>query len=605
METVDYLKILKNHWKVVACLTLVAVVLTFLASPKEASRGYVAEHVLTLNASEAVDSDTSAQELNRSQLYAQNSPVVLREAAELLGYQEGEDADELWDKMEATADSTNLSLTISGTDADPDRAVQIANAFALAIVNTAEQLQEDRDDPTCNVTNPEGDRYTAEMARTRLTQIQQALATGQGNAAALAAEQSALEGCLDDLAENAPAEFQYATLSEATQAERQSALFSTREQRMLLAAAVGALFGFGVAIVLDRNDSRVRTKEQAEKRFGLPVLAEVPQLPLRARNKAAVVSFEQEPRMAEAYRSLRTALLLFRRADDSQRQSGRSPAAQTNGNGSPHEPQADNRTQSQDGSLRQLVVVTSSEPGEGKSTTAANLAMAYAEAGHSVLLLTWDLWRPLSPAVFGAVDGPGVTDYLESFEGNLVPYVQDTAIPGVRIVTAGVGARHPSARLDMARKLLDEARELANVVVVDTAPLLSASVTRELATLADAVVVVCRSGRTTSDAAARCAELLERIGAPALGVVLVGVPTGAFADYYGPSRKAGYDRVVAGPRRKPLGPADKDDKPPKRTVIGGEGRHLRSTDPGPYKANIPASGMPGGRVRRSGVQRDR
>jgi hypothetical protein len=91
--------------------------------------------------------------------------------------------------------------------------------------------------------------------------------------------------------------------------------------------------------------------------------------------------------------------------------------------------------------------------------------------------------------------------------------------------------------MEAARRLLEEARTLANVVIVDTAPILSASVTRELVTLADAVVVVCRSGRATSHAADRCAELLERLGAPTLGVVLVGVSTGPLADYYGPAPK--------------------------------------------------------------------
>jgi len=159
--------------------------------------------------------------------------------------------------------------------------------------------------------------------------------------------------------------------------------------------------------------------------------------------------------------------------------------------------------------------------------------MAYAETGQSVLLVSWDLWRPLSPGVFDAQEGPGVSDYLDGHGSSLVRYVQDTSIPGVRIVTAGLGGHHPTAQIEAARRLLEEARTLANVVIVDTAPILSASVTRELVTLADAVVVVCRSGRTTTSAADRCAELLERLGAPALGVVLVGVPSGPFADYYG------------------------------------------------------------------------
>jgi capsular exopolysaccharide synthesis family protein len=291
---------------------------------------------------------------------------------------------------------------------------------------------------------------------------------------------------------------------------------------------VAALLGFGVAIMLDRSDSRLRTKEAAERHFGLPVLAEIPLLGIGDRSRAAVIAFERVPRVAEAYRSLRTALLLFRGKVEGERMA--------NGNGNGHHRQTDPSR------LRQLVVVTSPEPGDGKSTTTANLAMAYAETGQSVLLVSWDLWRPLSPGVFDAEEGPGVSDYLDGHGSSLVRYVQDTSIPGVRIVTAGLGGHHPTAQIEAARRLLEEARTLANVVIVDTAPILSASVTRELVTLADAVIVVCRSGRTTAAAADRCAELLERLGAPTLGVVMVGVATGAFADYYGSPPKKGLKR---------------------------------------------------------------
>ena len=88
------------------------------------------------------------------------------------------------------------------------------------------------------------------------------------------------------------------------------------------------------------------------------------------------------------------------------------------------------------------------------------------------------------------------------------------------------------------------------------APLLAASVTRELVTMADVVVLTSRAGRTTSPAAERTAELLERLGAPTLGVVLVGLPTGMFSDYYGnpPSRADRLRNSVLGrgePRREP------------------------------------------------------
>jgi capsular exopolysaccharide synthesis family protein len=353
----------------------------------------------------------------------------------------------------------------------------------------------------------------------------------------------------------------------------------------MIAGLVGLFAGFGVALMLDRSDSRLRTKEGAERHFGLPVLAEIPLLNIRDRSRAAVVAFERVPRVAESYRSLRTALLLFR---------GKAASMATNGNG--HSNGRSQTTDPNSGGLRQLVVVTSPEAGDGKSTTTANLAMAYAETGQSVLLVSWDLWRPLSPGVFDAQEGPGVSDYLDGHGSSLVRYVQDTSIPGVRIVTAGLGGHHPTAQLEAARRLLEEARTLANVVIVDTAPILSASVTRELVTLADAVLVIARSGRTTVAAADRCAELLERLGAPTLGVVLVGVPTGPFADYYGAPPKGirkfsalNRRESVKGGRHKAPGAAPT----PSRTQQPPIGSSLRPTA-AQYRATAPRSSGPEG-----------
>ncbi|HEX6417282.1 MAG TPA: CpsD/CapB family tyrosine-protein kinase, partial [Acidimicrobiales bacterium] len=259
--------------------------------------------------------------------------------------------------------------------------------------------------------------------------------------------------------------------------------------------------------------------------FGLPVLAEVPLLPIRLRNRAAVHGYEHDHRVAEAYRSLRTALLLFRDRLPLEVEAAELSARQ----GRSGQPAA---------SPRQVILVTSPEAGDGKSSTAANLAMAYAEAGQSVLLVNWDLWRPMAARVLEAEDAPGVSEFLEAGNASLVHFVQSTSVPGLHLVPAGKVGHQPGAQLDAELRLLEEARALADVVIIDTAPILAASVTRALVTMADVVVLACRAGRTTSPAADRTSELLERLGAPTLGVVLVGVATGLFNDYYGnqPSR---------------------------------------------------------------------
>jgi capsular exopolysaccharide synthesis family protein len=530
MEPVDYIKIFKNHWKVVVALVLLAVVAIFLTSPKSASKAYSAEYVMMLQ--QAPGSQEGATGLSNIALAAMLATTdsedgVPARVAKDIGYQ-GKPGD-LAAKVKATGDTSNLPLLhVTATAATPAEAMKLANAFGDELIKYIDEQETARTESAANDAATEATRIQTEINNLN----------DRINAVPPPPDKTNLEAQVDAKTrqlgqamgneDSAGQAAKYTTMRKATDAHTDASFVAgaSRAQRSLFAAVVAALLGFGVAIMLDRSDSRLRTKEAAERHFGLPVLAEIPLLGIGDRSRAAVVAFEKVPRVAEAYRSLRTALLLFRGRVENERLA-------SNGNGNGHHRSGDPTR------LRQLVVVTSPEAGDGKSTTTANLAMAYAETGQSVLLVSWDLWRPLSPDVFGSQEGPGVSDYLDGHGSSLVRYVQDTSIPGVRIVTAGLGGHHPTAQIEAARRLLEEARTLANVVIVDTAPILSASVTRELVTLADAVVVVCRSGRTTSSAADRCAELLERLGAPTLGVVLVGVPTGPFADYYGAPPKGG------------------------------------------------------------------
>jgi capsular exopolysaccharide synthesis family protein len=556
VESVDYVKILKNHWKVVVALVLLAIVAVFLTSPKTPTKAYTAEHLLMLN--NAPGSQEGASGFNNLALAAMmatndTEDGVPARVAALLGY-DG-DPDDLAARIEATGDTGGLPLLhVTATAGTPDEAVRLANAFGEELVKYINEREAADAEAARTEAAATAARIEGEIAALN-TQIAQNPPDRARLEASVDAKTREL-GLASVDEESAAMTAEYTSIKPATDARTDAGFVAgaSRAQRSLFAGVVAALLGFGVAIMLDRSDSRLRTKEATERHFGLPVLAEIPLLGLGDRSRAAVIAFERVPRVAEAYRALRTALLLFRGKVDNDRM-----AVNGNGNANGHHRHGDPSR------LRQLVVVTSPEPGDGKSTTTANLAMAYAETGQSVLLVSWDLWRPLSPGVFDAEEGPGVSDYLDGHGSSLVRYVQDTSIPGVRIVTAGLGGHHPTAQIEAARRLLEEARTLANVVIVDTAPILSASVTRELVTLADAVVVVCRSGRTTTSAADRCAELLERLGAPALGVVLVGVPTGPFADYYGAppkgikgrldrsgksSRSRRSDGVDSGPRHK-------------------------------------------------------
>jgi capsular exopolysaccharide synthesis family protein len=594
MEPVDYVKILKNHWKVVVALVVLALAAVYVTTPKRATKAYSADAVLYMaSGGGEVEGGGGFANVRLAARFV-NTPPIPQNVAEELGWTGT--PEQLAGKVTATADPEQLPfLTITASGSTPEEAIRIANGFADGLIAYIDQQETARLQEASDAENAR-----IQDIQVRIAELEQQIAGNPPNVVSLRQQLDALnvQAATPPATETEADKVSYKVKETAANARTEASFIAGagRPQRMLLGALVAAMIGFGVAIMLDRSDSRLRTKESTERHFGLPVLAEIPMLNIRDRSRAAVVAFERVPRIAESYRSLRTALLLFRG-----KAAGLVPA--TNGNG---HASGDHRHLSDAGAVRQLVVVTSPEAGDGKSTTTANLAMAYAETGQSVLLVSWDLWRPLSPGVFDAQEGPGVSDYLDGHGSSLVRYVQDTSIPGVRIVTAGLGGHHPTAQLEAARRLLEEARTLANVVIVDTAPILSASVTRELVTLADAVLVVCRAGRTTVSAADRCAELLERLGAPTLGVVLVGVPGAAFNDYYGAPAKGirrPLDRIgLGGGNRRSESPRGGRHKAPSGAPTAGAGSSSRNSPPmgsslrptaAQYRASSPRSGPEG------------
>jgi capsular exopolysaccharide synthesis family protein len=516
MEPLDYLKILQRHWKIAAALVATVMLVVFILSPSRPATVYEATNVLQLQKASSEGTE-AADNPGRVALWTRGSDVPQR-VAEVLGHTGP--VDQLVNRLTVTPNVELGTVDLVASASTDEEAVLLVNTFAaetLAYVDRINQgVQADADQEVDDL-------------HVQIQGLNDQIAAAGGDTAADAtqfvSQRDGLQDQLNQVTNSAnDRKVEWSSLRTASSAKKvaASSVGVTRGQSLLLGALVSLLLAFGVAIMLDRSDSRLHTKEQAERQFGLPVLAEIPLLSLRNRHRAAVCGYENDPAVAEAYRSLRTALLLFRdrlplevEAAELTRRSQPMPGGRV-------------------GTARQVILITSPEAGDGKSSTAANLAMAYAESGQSVLLINWDLWRPIAARVFEADEVPGVSEFLDAGNASLVHYVHSTSVPGLHLVPAGKLGHQPGAQLDAELRLLEEARSLADVVIIDTAPLLAASVTRELVTMADVVVLVSRAGRTTSPAAERTAELLERLGAPTLGVALVGVPTPVFKnDYYG------------------------------------------------------------------------
>ncbi len=172
------------------------------------------------------------------------------------------------------------------------------------------------------------------------------------------------------------------------------------------------------------------------------------------------------------------------------------------------------------------ILVTSASPSEGKSTTAANLALTMAQAGRNVLLVDADLRRPRAHSLFGTSRTPGVSDVLFQplEEGLLPPGLAATGVEDLTVVPAGVHAPNPSELLGSRafRDRLDAWADHYDVVIIDAPPVLAATDAVLLSTQVDAALVVVRAGQTKDFELDRALEALRSVGAPVIGTVFNG-----------------------------------------------------------------------------------
>jgi succinoglycan biosynthesis transport protein ExoP len=553
----EYAKIAMRRWLLITLLVVAALAIAYWTSPPKATETYDATNILLVEAAEGQGNAADAD----PQVVAMRTTVgeVPVRAAAKLGHT-GDPAT-LAAQVSAVADQASNTVSITASDGDPQRAALIANTFSQEVVAYLQEQQaaETAADAQADA-NREGD------LRAQIAELDEAIADEPNNIATLTAERDALDRQLGQLLElqQQAAPVQYTVLQPATTASPQDLLPGiSREQRLLLAGLIALVLGLGLALVLDRSDNRLRTRRETAARFGLPVIAEIPALSMQKRRRKVVVAEEPDSVKAEAYRTLRAAVMLHRRQDDdtgfTRPRHERIPRDGISGNGRRARPDRD------------IILITSPGAGDGKSTTVANLAVAYAESGRSVLVLSGDLWRSSVARRFGVKPSRGVSDYLASDGATpLSSYVRKTSVPGVQVVTGGLAIRRPGGRLLAERRLIDEAHRLADVIIIDTAPLPAASLTCELSTMVDTVLVVSRVGRTTAADAERCADLLEQLGAPTLGVVMVGVTTPRFSDYFSYAAPRRTRRLAA----EEAGEAEVEEARPD-TIIGHEQPDLR------------------------------
>ena len=508
MEPLGYAQLLLRKWWLIVGMAAAAAALVYVISPARIVDEYTATHVVLVEGDNDAGSEANPEVVA---LWAKESAVLAR-AAQAIG--PAVDPQALGRDIVVDADRGVGTVSVTATDTNAARAALKATAVAdatVAFLVEREQLrrQEEQADLEAQET----------LLRERIAALDASIANNPADIETQTAERDAFIRQLGPVLEAQDADVsvvRFTSLVEPERGTREDRVLGTRTraQRMAVAALVGLVLGFGLAILLDRSDTRVRTRRAAEEHFGLPVIAEIVRFPFwsRRRGRRLTVSAQPDTAVAESYRTLRSALMLLDHGGARSRRAA--------------EPGAEAVPTTSD-----VIMITSAGRGDGKTTTASNLAAAYGESGRSVLMVSFDLRRARRRRP-SRRHHAGVSEYLAAASPEpLASLVFDTGVPNVRAIDVGK-ERPPGGQLEAERRLLDEARALADVVIIDTAPLLASSINRELATMVDSVVAICRVGRTTVAEAERCGDLLAQLGAPAIGVVLVGVTAPEGSQYF-------------------------------------------------------------------------
>jgi polysaccharide biosynthesis transport protein len=278
---------------------------------------------------------------------------------------------------------------------------------------------------------------------------------------------------------------------------------------LLLGAVVGSLAGVGVALLLDARDRTVRTTKEVRSLFEFPMLGTIPflkslQKETSEQSLERVISshlvVRDEPRSvgSEAYRAL-LANLKFSRSDNP----------------------------------LNIIVVSSSLPGEGKSTTVANLALAMTDLGARVLIVDADLRRPRQHQVWNMANSVGLSNVL--VDAALLTGAVQKENDRLSVMTSGVLPPNPIALIDSHRmaKLLNDLRSTYDYVLIDSPPLTVAADALILSKAADSLLMVARPGHLNTSAANAARESIDRSGQDVIGLVVNAViPENEGDNYY-------------------------------------------------------------------------
>ncbi len=514
LALLQYVSILwRWSWLIVLCMTLAGAAAYFYSL--QATPVYQASASLLINQARTGNSSADYNALLTGERLAQTYAELIRKRpvleAVISNLQLPADADTLSKRVSIAPVRNTQLLNLTVEDSDPQRAADIANAI-VRVFSQQNQAQQ---------TNRYSD--TQQRLERELAKVQADIDSAQASLVTLKASSVAVTEAERNRLETLLAQYRssYATLTKSLGDVQMAEAQSTdnlvvaeaaraepdpvRPQPLrntLLAAIVGALLAIGGTFLLEYLDDRVKTVEQASGIAGAMTLGSIGKIAGSGPGTQLVTRSDANSPLSEAYRMLRVNLD-FTAVD----------------------------------SPLQTVAITSANPGEGKSTTIANLAVALAESGKRVILVDTDLRRPTLHRIFELPNERGVTSALLNPESSeLHQHLAPTEVPNLQLMPCGPIPPNPAELLSSRRMaaLIGALKAECDIVLFDTPPLLVFADAALLARACDGVILTARAYTTRLGALRQASEQLTQAGARLLGVVLNGVatPRGKQHSYY-------------------------------------------------------------------------
>ncbi|MBK6434067.1 MAG: polysaccharide biosynthesis tyrosine autokinase [Anaerolineae bacterium] len=507
MELKEYLLPLRRWWWLLLAATVIAVAASYLITSRQAP---IYQARVTLLVGRAIENpNPSGNEFFLTQQLATTYTDIAKRSTVRRATAKALNIKSVPDYGVRVVPNTQL-MEIVVTDSNPERAAAVANELAKQLIlqtpTASDQTTQDRqafinnqlDDLQVKITDTQqdvakkqeelGGLFSARQiadTQAQITGLQQKLNSLQSNYAALLANTQ--RGALNQL-----------SVIEAAQPPNLP-IGPDRLIIILLAAAVGFVMAAAAAYLLEYLDDTFKSPDMVQKTLGLTTLGAVPVMDEVTPGNELAPLINDHSATTEAYRVLRTNLQFA----------------------------------SVDRPLHTLMV-TSPAPSEGKSMTSANLAAAVARAGRQVILVDADLHRPRLHRVFNLTNNVGVTSALLADHPSVEGLLQETQIPGLRVLTAGPLPPNPAELLGSSRMkdLIAALNAHADMVILDTPPVVALADAAILSTHTDGVLLVLDAAHTRREVARRALASLGQVKARVIGVLLNRVPTRGAGYYY-------------------------------------------------------------------------